>query len=839
MAHSLSTRFAASIAALSLNPFELKISFWFFEILLLFMDLRLVLTPELAKLVSPIPRRILTSTLLYQFLEEFDIQRIVTSINNPTTVWTILIALLTCLVLISARLIQPERSKANHSAHSEERKAVRQSSAASRDAGGAFQDVGWLITRATVGAYGYVFYIVGYFTTTVFMCKSIPETILLSSVDGGLAVVSSNVQIYDSNIETKYVTRWSLDMTKNCFGGDYYIMGTFALCVILMSLFLKVAHSIYTGIYPSPVVHDCRRNQLELIPQALFWFALMTRTVAEVQRTSSLESLYYILLLSYQLITLIILLLGRPFHNKTLVKLKVFKCICVLSYISFVMLTKSGVNSADELAGNWLTRSTELWVTNFIAASLVLMLICLLVDSIYSRSTLTEPSSLVHFFEAVKKIVASETGTHLSGRDLKTVTEVFAWASRHKKNCSDPMCDCSKLSKWEGSIAAVDVRTVRIFHLEPFQKCLLFYCTKMLHENIFKNSRNLDQSESETKHALILWTNFMLRNVSPDLWGLHLLLTQVNADLTARSEVKDKSAKSYGGDTKIKSKYEFEGKQKAKIGRPDTNSANFDTISFDFRVILSILKAKIEKLDGHHRLMGCIGDLNQKVLNRNADSKPIEISPVLDFIRDSHEAEHLMFGLFNNREEILQLFESQGDPHILSLLSIRQQDLHKEFEKVFSRLQINVNSNFYRTALIRGTYLMCLKEDINGARKFLAMNKKFRLTSNLTALVDTGASIKVNSNGIVVGVSGESENLHSIVSCTINVTQLGYKYLDLLGEDLKCLIPSTLASLHKSFMSYQKFSIRPAMLRPILHLHVMNSDGYIITCRWRIGRNIA
>ena len=758
------------------------------ELFILDQELSFIFSSEILKLDTTENKSQIEASFIFSRVGWFDFQTPLVASTNMASKWVILLIVLFLLTAIA--LVMSMKTRALKSALSST--VVKLDPQISS------------FTRWIVYLYGYLFYVVGYFGVSFFLCRSIRNSKLVEALGTNLQIMTSDAKTFDSSLQVDYTAMWTINPTKKCLSEDYFVMNFFTALLIGVNFYIQYLNNVLIKLYPAQEIYDCQRGLGQTVRWGSFFVVLVFKNVLEILRSSSWINTYYYCIISLQVFNFVVVLFSRQNYNPRLQLFKVCRTVVVVVLAVLLLIMRDG--SSDSV----LFVTSNFVVISLLAGTVCLKLIFILIGQLDAANK-TDPAKLKdldHLVFEFESCFCADRRDNAQNERRRAQLKLFLIRvhSHHTAHCNTADCRCRNLDLWVeelGELASQNIRDNRLY---------FFTMQTLLGRKLAYSAAQAIQDASSLE-KFKLFALFCLRNVGVTSSVITTVLRIKNTFQTHqqadRPSLKSQKAKKFIGiyeDTLINLLVSY-------IGKYDSNPVAKSDLSKD--------PMKRTHLD-----------------RRGLDQ--VKLYPALDYINRALDLEAQVQRALTLKILMTANMIQRGEAHQIAADARTFFTKKQEIEQLVLELRADGSCLYLKVGLLRAFYLFHVKEDLVAALRYSSQLSKRNRSSNIALVLDLELS-KVQTNPlVVVGVLGGPEKVHTISYITSNVTELGYDKNLMVGENLNIFLPTPIAKFHQSlFVSHRSVS-KYVMTRPSQDLYVMSSDGHLLRAEvtYRISTNL-
>ena len=269
---------------------------------------------------------------------------------------------------------------------------------------------------------------------------------------------------------------------------------------------------------------------------------------------------------------------------------------------------------------------------------------------------------------------------------------------------------------------------------------------------------------------------------------------------------------------KIERKYQLEAKLKNAVNN-----------SFLFKVIYSMIERHIaQNLDTGNLIFPKTRHL---LAFQKMEVNSIKLYGCATFINVYNDLKRMIEKICGSKSEMLKSLLDHGIDfremfRLAGMFTRYSQSLMKQFTNLIEQSK----GRFTPLMMIYGNYLYHVEQNKMAARKVLKefINKAFYYDM----MSISGTTMDENEELVTIGVSAEVNTFHRITMLSCNCfNYLEYDALELIGQNLNCLLPSPLNSFHEMLMDPQFITGMLFEKKETQQLMFKKKNGFMSVCK--------
>ena len=784
-------------------PFRAGIYVFLLEIILMDFELGLSFPLGMIRMEGLDSRKIIENTIFGKLIGWADFEKQIVSANNSGLIWGIVFtSIITMLAVIG--ILGFQRAKYDIMKPDKLLKVNR-------------------VLRVWLYFYRYIFFFFTIFCLSLFFCQSNLKTRPKVSLNEDLPISEDDNISFSEDVEKNFVLNWLYSTELGCYSGDQCVAVLFSCIMLFISGFFKYLNRHLLTTYPSVLITDSTRNQIDDVCTLIFFVSYVLKNVIIGFRLLSFFEFYYWYTILMTVLQMLMHLVSRPFFNTHLQVFKISKLFLCL----FVSVWLKLARKENKIVMQNFRKDSQI----IISLSLMMNIFIRVMLKYYEkdrmkhlnrkRTTLRSSDGYseydiiesIYEFEYMKDSFSKYGIDRDRNRSMKeenwTHMTYILLIENHRDRCSYLDCFCRDEYFLIGN--KYEIHQKEDFSIGWFLKMGRILNDRLSSRILKKSGQHNSKNEDFTMSAH--WAMFSMCNFG-DTKQLLSYIYKIRMNLYEKTHIKNSKDEApllkEDGIFSLMKRYKIAIIEKLLCDGMRTK--NSISMNLPWNRILS--KVKEETPDEYMK----------SKLEYLAISKVIDYSNVLNnlislTLKLSSTKKRILHLLFDGKTNILNLSESFTSQSRIIESALRSLIVEPEFPAIL------------RTSLIQLYYLRNLKEDLHTAKSFLSGIRKNEIKTDLLHIFDSDnlpLPFENYHSSVSVGVSGEPSTFHTINHVSSNIKMLGFTISDLINQDLDIILPNAISDLHKDLLSPSKMMAHHIQPGEWINIFAKNKVGNIL-----------
>ena len=802
-----------NLSLILVESYKSNMIVWVMEVLVFCFEIGIIFDQHILRLILQTKTR--------KYLDNWEITNILSSeifsefgflFSHPSR---LLASACICIFILGAAIFRITRSRPTGSSQ-EYTKSFSAVNLASKDKPLFPDDIFWFFLRYGIYLAPYFARIYLLFFWAGISCTPVIKQVAWKGDSSILPTSNDQLSMVLSIFNNVIVYESSLFSGDQCFSGNQIILTLCWIVVGLQLAFFLMMHHRATDFIPVPKVILGKSAQwIEWIDFGVFGGLYLLKAVTTKFLEESVAPVIPWFYLVVQIAFYFLQLLYKPYYCTNMLNWRIIKHLALASLAAWILVLQHASVKGTLPMTQTLLKFEFFWLVTislFVAfvARLSLQRIKLsellgrlgkqVTNSKYSTISLSDVRLLVYVFCELRDAVATGRPGAFSTKEMSRIKFMFSQLFlAHRSACTDKLCLCHSRE--------IYLKAIKMHRLDaklpPDLKWVtevIFTCQFVLDKKLASlggDSLEL-KSNKEFTAFFILWSVFSVENYGNTLAILSILSKLLRHDLQA---VKSKRSQPsfFGG----------------------LCSASWRT-----EVLKSFLKLVIETQSKYlDSVPWSTAFVSQSCKDSDTTKNQVrwvtdQFVTVNEYLNDLFITGELINEAISWKIDFLATINHQKKTKVLTC-SDNYLDNCTRVESMFCKLNLPNQMVYFKTALLKLSYLLKVKEDYLEGKQLLARTAQSRVSSNVLSSLEQSEI----SRSVVLTIGAESENFHEIVGCTSNLRDWGYSLPELVGTDLNSILPGVVSEFHKPML--QKAFKETGWNSQILETRVPLAQGVI------------